>query len=202
MINTHERCVGSGWPANCYFAEGCGIHACMVVPDLNTVTVGLANVDGPPRSHLEDTLMSILRGLARRGSEAVSASQEVLGQRLALVSPRMAWPRAYSPDFVLTATISCSSSLCRKRLSTVRMPMIAASCPISVQLGATAVLSVSAPIRSSSPSDNEWPSLIRLRIMSSDSQHPTKMCLKNVQSACAAPTRIMTAAAASATSAI
>jgi CubicO group peptidase (beta-lactamase class C family) len=54
--------LGGDWPADCYFAEGYGIHMCMVIPDLDTVMVHRANTDGPPWNFVqEEALVRILR---------------------------------------------------------------------------------------------------------------------------------------------
>jgi CubicO group peptidase (beta-lactamase class C family) len=56
--------LGGGWPADCYFAEGYGIHMCMVVPDLDTVIVHRANTDGSLEDQVgEEEIISILRKL-------------------------------------------------------------------------------------------------------------------------------------------
>jgi CubicO group peptidase (beta-lactamase class C family) len=56
--------LGGGWPADCYFAEGYGIHMCMVVPNLDTVMVHRANTDGPPWNLVEEeAFVPILRKL-------------------------------------------------------------------------------------------------------------------------------------------
>ena len=51
-----------------------------------------------------------------------------------------------------------SISCCRKKFSAVRSTTMAPSCPISVQVGATAVRRMSAPSSSSSATANQRPS--------------------------------------------
>ena len=62
-----------------------------------------------------------------------------------------------------------------------------ASCPLSFHVGATAVLRISAPIKNSSPRDNEWPSLVLLSVISPKTDLDSRACRRYIQTACNAP---------------
>ena len=83
-----------------------------------------------------------------------------------------------------------SISLSKKKFKAVRIPIIAANCPISFQVGAKMVFKILAPIRKANPRENAWPISNLLSFRELKAFLPNKESFTYITSALSIPIKI------------